>query len=650
MCGIAGYLTHDSAAALPVLRAMCDQIRHRGPDDEGYRVDGRCGLGMRRLSIIDLATGHQPISNEDGTVSIVFNGEIYNYQALRQELIAAGHVFATNSDTETLVHLYEQEGTAGIAKLRGMFAYALWDSRAQKLLLVRDRLGKKPLYYAALADGFYFASEIKCLKAAGVPANPEREALRLYLELGYVPEPWSAFEGIRKLPPGSWLTCDAAGKIEQGSYWEMPAPCERVTGGLTREAACREIRRVFDEAVRLRMIADVPLGAFLSGGIDSSLVVASMARQSPRPVQTFSIGFKNSEYNELPAAAAAARHFGADHHELILEPDSIALVTRLVESFDEPFADDSALATFMVSQFAAQHVKVVLTGDGGDEFFGGYGSFFDADRRRVFDRLPQAARRALAFCADRLPYEAYGKNYLRMMSRPSSIERYFEFGIGASYFLRERILNPEWILDDSEESLRARFGRAILPPGAGVLSEAMQFEATVKLTGDILAKVDRMSMAHSLEVRCPLLDHELIELASRIPNSWKTRNGCGKLILLEALGDRLPAELLNRPKRGFGVPLAEWFRGPLRSFVWDRLMSSTFLGRGIARGPFLRKMLEEHDAARRDNSYAIWLLLMLELWFRRQETPPRIEPASALAENAGNPLAASGGARPAANL
>ncbi len=622
MCGIAGYIAYDSAASVPILRAMCDQIRHRGPDDEGYRAEGRCGLGMRRLSIIDLQTGHQPISNEDGSVWVVFNGEIYNYQTLRQELIQRGHAFATNSDTETLVHLYEQEGVAGISKLRGMFAYAIWDSHAQKLLLVRDRLGKKPLYYAALDGGFYFASEIKCLKAAGVPAIPDREALRLYLELGYVPEPWSAFQNIHKLPAAGWITCTAGGKIQQGRYWEMPAPCEREADGFTKAEACEEIRRVFDEAVRLRMIADVPLGAFLSGGIDSSLVVASMARQSSRPVQTFSIGFKNPHYNELPAAALAARHFGADHHELVLEPDSVAIVTRLVESFDEPFADSSAIPTFMVSQFAAEHVKVVLTGDGGDEFFGGYWSFFKADSRRVFDRVPRAMRSALSLCAGLLPYQVYGKNYLRMASRPSSIERYFEFGLLQSHLLRERIFHPDWMLDGGEESLRARFGSAILPPGSDPLSEAMHFEAAVKLTGDILVKVDRMSMANSLEVRCPLLDHEWIELSARIPNSWKTQNGRGKLILLEALGDRLPRELLGLPKRGFGVPLAEWFRGPLRAFVWDHLASRTCLDRGIIRERSLRKMLEEHDSSRRDNASSIWLLLMLELWFRRQEAAP----------------------------
>ena len=314
---------------------------------------------------------------------------------------------------------------------------------------------------------------------------------------------------------------------------------------------------------------------------------------------------------------------------MIVRPDSVGLVSRLVESFDEPFADSSAIPVFLVSQFAAGHVKVALTGDGGDEFFAGYISLFEADRRRSLDWLPLGLRRVLAHVAARLPYRAYGKNYLRMISRQSSLERYFEFGLTMPYFLRQRILEPEWMLPDDPEFLRALFGSAILPANSDCLSEAMHFEAAAKLSGDILVKVDRMSMAHSLEVRCPLLDHKLIELAARIPNPWKTRHGRGKLILLKALGGRLPAELLDRPKRGFGMPLAAWFRGPLRDFAWDHLTSSSFLGRGIVRGPFVRRMLEEHGVSRRDNSAAIWLLLMLELWFRAQPAPRRRQAAPA---------------------
>ena len=386
MCGIAGQLLRERKAELADIRLMCDQIRHRGPDDEGYHLDNACGLGMRRLSIIDLNTGHQPISNEDGTIWVVFNGEIYNFRELRADLIAAGHRFKTNSDTETLVHLYEEEGTAGIANLRGMFAYAIWDSNDRSLLLVRDRFGKKPLYYAILPEGLYFGSELKCMRVAGVPLDLDREALQLYFQFNYIPDPWSPYKAVRKLAPGGWLRCHANGKTEEGSYWKLPAPVEQAGAGLTETGARDSLRKAFDEAVHVRLISDVPLGAFLSGGIDSSSVVASMALQTREPVKTFSIGFEEPEFNELPLAALVARKYKTDHHEIIVRPNSVDLVSKLVRHFDEPFADSSAIPTYLVSEFAAAHVKVVLTGDGGDELFAGYQSFFDIQRLRPLDR------------------------------------------------------------------------------------------------------------------------------------------------------------------------------------------------------------------------------------------------------------------------
>ena len=601
-------------ADLAGIQTMCDQIRHRGPDDEGYHLDGACGIGMRRLSIIDLSTGHQPICNEDGTVWIVFNGEIYNYQELRRDLIRAGHQFRTNSDTETLVHLYEQEGVEGIKKLRGMFAYALWDARRQSLLLVRDRFGKKPLYFADLPEGFYFGSELKCLRAAGVPLELDAEAIRLYTQFSYVPEPWSPYRAIRKLAPGSWMRCHADGRIEQDRYWKLPVPAAQPAPDFTESAACDSLRTVFDEAVRLRMIADVPLGAFLSGGIDSSLVVASMARHSSEPVKTFSIGFEEAEFNELPYAAQVARHCGTDHHEILVRPDSVDLVSKIVRYFDEPFGDMAAVPTYLVSEFAAQHVKVCLTGDGGDELFGGYESFFNVERHRWMDGIPLFARAAISGIAGALPYSAYGKNFLRMVSRPAALERYFENNT-APYFLRQNLLQPEWMLPSDEAFLREVFPDCLPPDGAGTLSEAMYFECTAKLTGDMLVKVDRMSMANSLEVRCPMLDSELTELAARIPHAWKIQNGVGKRILLKALGDRLPASILERKKMGFGVPIASWFRGPLRDLLWDNLTGARFLNRGIVSPGFLEAMMREHQSGRRDNSQWLWVLLMLEMWF-----------------------------------
>lgn len=600
---------------------MCAQIRHRGPDDEGFHVGDRCAIGMRRLSIIDLATGHQPISNEDGTVWVVFNGEIYNYQELRQDLMRRGHRFATNSDTETLIHLYEEEGVDGIQRLRGMFAYAIWDERTRKLTLVRDRFGKKPLYYAHTAGGFYFASELKCIRKVTGPFDIDEQAIRLYLQFGYIPDPWSPYRQIKKVPAGCWMQIEANGtngETRQGRYWSAPEPLAGNAGTLSEQEAMEEIRRVFDESVRMRMISDVPLGAFLSGGIDSSLVVASMARQSEAPIRTFSIGWDENAYNELPYARMVAREFATDHQEFIVKPDAVELLPRLVRCFDEPFADGSAIPTYLVSQCAAQSVKVVLSGDGGDELFGGYHSFFMTEKYRYADRLPGACRHLFSLVADAMPYSAYGKNYLRAISRPNAIERYMEFGCFSSYYGREQVIEPAWRLPTEAAYLRQVFNGAILPDSRDCLSQAMHFEMTAKLTGDILTKVDRMSMANSLEVRCPLLDHKLAELSARIPNVWKTRDGKGKLILLKALGDRLPPELLTRNKMGFGIPLPEWLRGPLRPMLRDHLLSKRFLERGIASRSGVEALLTEHDAKQRDHSAFLWLLLALELWFVEQ--------------------------------
>ena len=620
MCGIAGYFTPDRKAETASVRAMCDQIRHRGPDDDGYHVDGGCAIGMRRLSIIDLGTGHQPISNEDGAIWVVFNGEIYNYQELRADLIARGHRFVTNSDTEALVHLYEQYGVDGTRRLRGMFAYAIWDSRARKLLLVRDRFGKKPLYYAALPEGIYFASELKCLRTAGIPLDLSPEALRLYFRFSYIPDPLSPFEQVRKLEPGTWLTYSAEGGIRRGRYWTLPPPTETNTVA-SPAATYEQIRHVFDESVRMRMIADVPLGAFLSGGIDSSSVVASMALQSPEPIKTFSMGFDEGVYNELEYAEAVARRYKTDHHTMMVRPDSVDLVPRLVWHFDEPFADSSAIPTFLVSQFAVQHVKVVLTGDGGDELFGGYPNVIALDGLRKFDAIPRPLRRAIGTVARLLPYHAYGKNYLWMISRPSPLERYFEFTY-THHFPSRNLLAGDWMMPLDEPNLRSAFDGYLLNDSADIVSRALYFEATAKLTGDMLVKVDRMSMANSLEVRCPLLDHELADLAATVPKSLKMRGGVGKYCFIEAMKDRLPEVVWNRSKRGFSVPIRDWLCGPLRHMLYDHLTGPRFLERGFVSPRFLRTMIQEHISWRRDNRQPLWALLMLELWFRQwQDTP-----------------------------
>jgi asparagine synthase (glutamine-hydrolysing) len=618
MCGIAGFVLRDGKAELSAVRAMCDQIRHRGPDDEGIYVDGGCGIGMRRLSIIDLSTGHQPISNEDRSNWIVFNGEIYNYQSLRESLISQGHQFTTHSDTETLIHLHEQYGIDGISQLRGMFAYAIWDAGRRQITLVRDRFGKKPLYFSILPSGLYFGSELKCLYPMGIPLELDQEALRLYFQFSYIPDPLSPYKAVRKLPPGGWLTYDVHGNVRQGTYWKLPEPVIEPAAGMTEAAAADRVRELFDESVRLRMIADVPLGAFLSGGLDSSSVVASMSLQSPDRVKTFSIGWEENEYNELPAARLVAQKFNTDHREILVRPDSVNLVSKLVHYFDEPFGDSSAIPTHIVSEFAVQHVKVALTGDGGDELFAGYESFFAVDNLRRFDQVPQFARSLLSKAADVWPYSFYGKNYLRMISRPTPLSRYFELN-HAHYFLRKSLLKPEWMLPGDSAYLSQTFADALLPEDRDILQQTLYFEARAKLTGDMLVKVDRMSMANSLEVRSPLLDHKLAELAMTIPHRWKMKNGKGKQILLKAVGDRLPPELLTLPKKGFGVPLPLWFRTSLRSMLWDTLTSGAFLGRNIVSKPFVLHLLKEHDTGRRNNSHWLWMLLMFELWMRNFE-------------------------------
>jgi asparagine synthase (glutamine-hydrolysing) len=620
MCGIAGYLLRDEPAREAAVRAMCAQIRHRGPDDEGIYVDGCCGIGMRRLSIIDLSTGHQPVSNEDGSVWVVFNGEIYNYRELRAGLIERGHRFRTNSDTETLVHLYEEKGASGLSLLRGMFAFCIWDARNRKFLLARDRFGKKPLYYAALADGLYFASELKCLRAAGVPLEEDHEALRLYFQFGYIPDPLSAFRRVRKLMPGCWLEYSADGAIREGRYWRMPEFQPGEAARIGESATRSRLREGFDEAVRMRMTADVPLGAFLSGGIDSSLVVASMAMQSSAPVKTFSIGFEEAKYNELEFAALVAKQYRTEHHEILVRPDSIDLVAKLAWHFDEPFADSSAIPTYIVSEFAARHVKVALSGDGGDELFAGYPTLSNVAKFQPLDRVPGPLRKLAGWTASSLPYSAYGKNRLRVIGAPTALDRYFESNY-TPYFLRRRMLRPEWMSPAGADDLRRLLPDCFPAGEVDTLALSQYWEATANLIGDMLVKVDRASMAASLEVRCPLLDHEFAGFAASIPLEWKRHGGVGKRVLLDALGDRLPPALLTRPKMGFGVPLDRWFRGPLRELTWDTLTGQRFIARGIVNPAFVRYLLEEHQSGRRSNHHQIYGLLMLELWRRNLEQP-----------------------------
>jgi asparagine synthase (glutamine-hydrolysing) len=620
MCGIAGFADLGAAsgnlsADRARVKGMCDVMRHRGPDDDGFYVQPGVALGMRRLSIIDIATGHQPIHNEDETVWVVYNGEIYNYQELRDALEKAGHRFYTSSDTETIVHGYEQWGEAVFSKLRGMFGIAIWDTRTRTLLIGRDRPGIKPLYYAEAGGRLYFGSEAKC-----VLANPEinreldPEALDHFLAYLYTPRDRAIFRGMRKLPPGHFLKLHD-GKVEIQRYWQFPAvqPQRR-----SEAEALDELEQTLADAVRSHMIADVPLGAFLSGGIDSSVVVALMARASNRPVKTFSIGFDESKFNELPHARRVAEHLGTEHHEFIVRPDALGILDRLIWHFDEPFADSSAIPTWYVSEMARKHVTVVLSGDGGDELFGGYDRYLPHPRVASFDRLAPGIGRAVAAAAWRaLPHGVRGKNFLRHVARDSQ-GRYLDSITMYHGDERQSLLSADaqrllggW---DAERYFRTPFDRlGALPFPA----QMMAFDFETYLPEDCLTKVDRMSMAHSIESRVPLLDHLVVEFAAGLPASLKIQGDRRKHLLKQLAFKLVPREILDRPKQGFGVPIGHWFKGSLRDVFGDVLGSPEARQRGYFNYAFVDRVLEEHLSGKRDHALRLWQLLVFELWHRQ---------------------------------
>jgi len=618
MCGIAGFV--DSSAALDVEHAralvhrMCDAIRHRGPDDEGLFVDGSAALGMRRLSIIDLATGHQPIHNEDRTVWIVFNGEIYNYRDLRSELERAGHRFYTHTDTETIVHAYEQWGTGAIERLRGMFGLAIWDARSRSLLLARDRIGIKPLHYACIGDRLYFGSEIKSILCGPeVPRALDLDALDHYLSFLYTPGDRSIFQGIDKLPPGHWLHWQD-GRVTVEQYWTLP---EDDSFAGSEQDAVAALRARLTDAVRSHLVSDVPLGAFLSGGIDSSLVVGLMAQTSGATVKTFSIGFDEPAFDELAHARRVAEHFGTEHHEFIVKPDGVAILDDLVQHFDEPFADSSAIPTWYVSRMARQHVTVVLSGDGGDELFGGYDRYVPHPRVVAFDRYsPTALRRVAALAAERLPHGMRGRNFLRHVGRDDR-GRYLD---AIRFFAQDE--KPALLSADVRRALRGPdpefrlAGRFAPYAHLSWPSQMMRFDAQTYLPEDVLTKVDRMSMAHSIESRVPLLDNDVLQFAFTLPASFKIKDGRRKHILKEVAATLLPRDILDRRKQGFGVPLGVWFRGRLRELFADTLLAPLTLQRGYFEPAFVRRIVGEHLAGTRDHTLRLWQLVMFERWHR----------------------------------
>jgi asparagine synthase (glutamine-hydrolysing) len=596
---------------------MADTIAYRGPDAEGFYVSNGIGLGHRRLSIIDLSGGAQPMSNQDGSIWVVFNGEIYNFLELRSRLERKEYRFKTKSDTEVIVYLYQELGEAAIQELRGMFAIAIWDARNRQLLLARDRVGKKPLYYAYDGTRVVFASELKALlQVPQVNRDLDGEALSDYFSLLYVPAPKSIFREIRKVLPGHYLVVSDRG-VRDVEYWDLRL---RHTEGVTERDWCERLLDVYREAVRIRLMSDVPLGAFLSGGVDSSSVVALMSGLMGNPVITTSIGFEEKEFDELNYARSVARQFATKHHEQIVAPDAVSIVEELAWHYDEPFADSSAVPTYYVSKEARRHVTVALSGDGGDENFAGYRRYlFDRAEQRIRGVMPSPIRRLLCGGvaaiypkADWAPRWLRGKTTLENLAC-SHIEAYFRSVSGIAPSVKEAVLHPDVIRAlggyDSVEVFRQYYGRAGTDDP---LSRIQYVDIKTYLTDDILVKVDRASMANSLEVRAPLLDHKLMELAAAIPSGLKLRGQTGKYIFKKALEALLPKDILYRPKMGFAIPMAGWFRRELRDFVADRILSRP--DDGILEQRTVRRLWDEHQRGWRNRSTELWAILMFRLW------------------------------------
>jgi asparagine synthase (glutamine-hydrolysing) len=620
VCGIVGIVAAPGGLLPPleVAHAMNAAITHRGPDDEGVFRDAQAMIGMRRLSIIDVEGGHQPVQNEDGSVQVVLNGEIYNFRELRAELEGKGHRFATRSDTEVIAHGYEEWGEGCFARLHGMFGVAVWDASKKLLLLARDRFGEKPIFYRDGGDALQFASELKSLlQVPGLALAIAPEAVRAYVCFGYVPTPGSIFRGVHKLPPGCFLRYQG-GRTAISRYYTLGLePKLR----LTEAEAEEELARLLDQAVESRLVSDVPFGAFLSGGLDSSVVVALMARHLAQPVRTFSIGFREDAYNELSDARRVANHVHTEHHELVVEADAVDLLHQLVWYLDEPFADSSAVPTFLVSKLARERVKMVLTGDGGDETFGGYDRYLRfMDLERAGPLKPGAA--AVAGAAARFLPGPTGYRLGRIAER---LRQPFPDSYLSGVALTRADVADE-ILGDAVRPggggagaghYSSLAGAAAGTESLGALDRCVAIDFASYLPDDILVKLDRMAMANSLEGRAPFLDHRLVDFAVRLPAQMRVQGRRGKHILRKVAARWLPSAVLEKPKQGFAIPLGQWFRGPLRPVAADLLASRSFRERGLVRPAAAVRFLEDHVAGRADHGELLWLIVSLELWARR---------------------------------
>jgi asparagine synthase (glutamine-hydrolysing) len=631
MCGIAGVVAHGKPVGEELVASMCEAIRHRGPDSAGLHVDGNVGLGIRRLAIIDLVTGDQPLYSEDGSVVLVFNGEIYNHAALRRELRASGHRFATRTDGEVIVHLWEQHGTGCVERLRGMFAFAIWDARRNMLCLARDRLGKKPLFYARRGGSLRFASEPEAIfQDPDIPREVDPVALDAFLVNQYVPHHLCAFRHLHKLPPASTLVWRPGGEPVVSRYWRLSYEPK---SSASEADAAEALRHEILQATRLRLASDVPLGAFLSGGLDSSTVVAAMAMTSSGTVRTFSAAFPGHVLDETPHARRIARRYATDHCELEVGPPDADLLSRMAWHFGEPFADPAGLPTFQLCELTRRHVTVALNGDGGDESFAGYRRYWQLAATRPAERVPLAIRRALARAAENLARGTEGRTPTRRGARLArrlalpAPRRYSDLFRHFSDGDRQQLYGP-MLRGAREESdplahVERAWGTAQFDDW---VDRAMATDLDTYLPDDLLVKVDLCSMANSLEVRSPLLDHELMEFAATLPRALKMRERTGKLLLREAVRPWLPDEILDRPKHGFGVPIADWLRDELRSMPAEILLDARSRDRGVFEPAEVRRVIAEHHQGL-DRSPQLWAMLNLELWFRTCVDPPRVRPA-----------------------
>lgn len=625
MCGICGiYLLESGAVAdRALLERMNRTMIHRGPDDEGYHVSGPVGIAMRRLSIIDLQSGYQPICNEDKTLWIVFNGEIYNYPELRSELTAKGHVFRSRSDTEVIVHLYEEMGDDCVSRLNGMFAFAIWDSVRRGMFIARDRLGIKPLFYAYEPGvGLYFGSEMKALLQAPIPRKPDYQALYDYLSLMYVPTPATAFEAIKKLPPGHTLACGPEG-LTMRQYWDIPLPRggEEDSGGRAYE---EEILHLVETAVRRQMISDVPIGALLSGGLDSTTVAAVMARKLGMPLNTFTIGFDRKSYDESEEARLVAQTLGTNHIERTVFPDMIQSIPELLTSFDEPFSDYSAIPTFLVSKLAAEHVKVVLTGDGGDEVFAGYPTHVAYRVSRLFRLIPGWIRKniitpavmALPTSMERVSFDYKAKRFVTGADLPLEQGHYW-WKVIFNEQEKGLLCSKDFLASNFEDSFHAFDKHFRACSHAHPLNRLLYVDAKTFLLDDNLTKVDRMTMANSLEARVPLLDHEIVERVAQIPPHEKSRGLQTKRLLRRAARGLLPPEIRKGTKKGFTPPLPYWIRDELKGFLTERFSEERLSAGGILNPAYCRQMLQEHVEGKKDNNRQIWTILALVCWLEK---------------------------------